>query len=271
VRYGEVKFKVSSIKEDAKDRDIRDRIGRKVVLPIFASILAFFVVEHTSIYTILSFILFLGASLLIYYKYGDLREMKEYIRAITQDKGKIHTRIYKYLIFFALLALCLLWISGLVTVSALIVIGDVIFTAIIVLFLLRADPELSRYLFPWLELRLMCIDGLVIALARGGCLQWAKGEGVLLSRAFVIRNGDCLVVVSPYVENVKSRLQRYPCGPACPPVRVVIDEELQDLMNTCQPCSHKKQVRDVDWRRVAVGILNLRKCRCYYYIVDFPH
>jgi hypothetical protein len=84
----------------------------------------------------------------------------------------------------------------------------------------------------------------------------------------VIRDGDCLVVVSPYVENVKSRLQRYLCGPACPPVRVVVDEELQDLMNTCQLRSHKKQVRDVDWRRVAVGILNLQKRRYYYYVVD---
>jgi hypothetical protein len=271
VRYGEVKFRVSSrIEEDARDRSFRDRFNRKVVLPIFAGILAFCVLECTSIYTILSFILFLGESLRIYYKYGYLKEMKEYMRAITRDKGKIHLRIYTSLIFLALLTLCLLWISGHVTVSALIVIGDAIFTTIIVLFLLRADPELSRYLFPWLELRLMSVGGLVTGLARGGCLQWAKGGGAPLGRAFVIRDGDCLVVVSPYVENVKSRLQRYLCGSACPPVRVVVDEELQDLMNTRQPCSHKKQVRNVDWRRVAVGILNLRKHRYYYYIVDFP-
>jgi hypothetical protein len=270
VRYGEVKFKVSTrIKEDARDRGIRDRFSRKVVLPIFAGILAFCVLECTSIYTIFSFILFLGESLRIYYKYGYLREMKEYIRAIMRDKGKIHLRIYTYLIFLALLTLYLLWISGLVTVSALIVVGDVIFTAIIVLFLLRADPELSRYLFPWLELRLMSAGGLVIGLARGGCLQWAKVGVAPLGRAFVIRDEDCEVVVSPYVDNVRCRLQRYLCGPACPPVRVV-DEELQDLMNTRQSRSHKKQVRDVDWRRVAVGILNLRKRRYYYYIVDFP-
>jgi len=271
VRYGEVKFKVSSrIKEDARDRGIRDRFSRKVVLPIFAGILAFCVLKCTSIYTILSFILFLGESLRIYYKYGYLREMKEYIRAIMRDKGKIHLRIYTYLIFLALLTLNLLWISGLVTVSALIVIGDVIFTAIIVLFLLRADPELSKYLFPWLELRLMSAGGLVIGLARGGCLQWAKVGVAPLGRAFVIRDEDCEVVVSPYVDNVRCRLQRYLCGPACPPVRVVVDEELQDMMNTRQPHSHKKQVQDVDWRRVAVGILNLRKRRYYYYIVDFP-
>ena len=240
VRYGEVKFKVSSIKEDARDRGIRDRLGRKVVLPIFAGILAFRVVEYTSIYTILTFILFLGASLLIYYKYGDLREMKEYIRAITQDKGKIHIRIYRYLIFLALLTLCLLWISGLVTVLALIVIGDVIFTAIIVLFLLRADHELSRYLFPWLELRLMSVGGLVIALARGGCLQWAKVEVAPLGRDIVIRDGDCEVVVSPYVGHVKSRLLCDLCGPACPPLRIIGGE------------------------RVAVRVKDGQKEYCYY-------
>ncbi len=245
VRYGEVKFKVSSRnKEDARDRSIRDRFGRKVVLPIFASILALRVLEYTSIYTILSFILFLGTSLLIYYKYGDLREVKKYIRAITQDKGKIHMRIYTYLIFLALLTLCLLWILGLVTVSALIAIGDVIFTAIIVLVLLRADPVLSRYLFPWLELRLMSVDSSVIGLASGGCLQWAKGGGAPRGRAFVIRDGDCLVVVSPHVNNVRSRLQRYLCGPACPPVRIVGGEG------------------------VAVGVLDLQKRRYYYYVVD---
>jgi len=245
VRYGEVKFKVSSrIKEDARDMGIRDRFGRKVVLPIFASILALRVVEYTSIYTILSFISFLGVLLLIYYKYGDLREMKEYIRAITQDKGKIHMRIYTYLIFLALLTLYLLRISGFVTVSALIVIGDAIFTAIIVLILLRADPVLSRYRFPWLELRLMSVDSLAIGLARGGCLQWAKGGGAPRGRAFVIRDGDCLVVVSPYVDNVRSRLQRYLCGPACPPIRVVGVEG------------------------VAVGVLDLQKRRYYYYVVD---
>jgi hypothetical protein len=243
VRYGEVKFKVSSVKEYAKDRSIRDRIGRKVVLPIFAGILAFCVVEYTSIYTILSFILFLGASLLIYYKYGDLREMNEYRRAIMQDKGKIHIRIYIYLISLALLTLYLLWISGLVTVSALIVIGDVIFIAIIVLFLLRADPELSRYLFPWLELRLMSVGSLVIALARGGCLRWAKVGVAPEGRDIVIRDEDCEVVVSPYVGHVKSRPQCDLCGPACPPLRIIGGERVE--------------VRVVDGKK-----------KCRYYIVD---
>jgi len=89
----------------------------------------------------------------------------------------------------------------------------------------------------------MSKDGLAICLARGGFLQWAKGGGAPLGRAFAIRDGDCLVV-SPYVDNVRSRLQRYLCGPACPPVRVVGGEG------------------------VAVGVLDLQKRRYYYYVVD---
>jgi hypothetical protein len=153
-------------------------------------------------------------------------------------------------------------------VSDFFVLVGVFIAATTILFRLIKDPELHSYLYPDLELRLMSVGGLVIGLARGGCLRWTKVGVAPLRRAFVIRDGDCLVVVSPYVENVKSRLQRYLCGPACPPVRVVVDEELQDLMNTCQLRSHKKQVRDVDWRRVAVGILNLQKRRYYYYVVD---
>jgi hypothetical protein len=121
---------------------------------------------------------------------------------------------------------------------------DAFFTAITISFLSRADPKLSRYLFPELELRLMSVDSLVIGLARGGCLQWAKAGGAPRGRAFVIRDGDCLVVVSPYVENVRNGLRRYLCGPACPAVRVV------------------------GGGRVAVGVLDLRRRRYAYYVED---
>ena len=130
------------------------------------------------------------------------------------------------------------------SISDPIVLGDVYLTAFVISFLLRADPKLSGYLFPELELRLMSIEGLIVGLARGGCLQWAKGGGAPRGRAFVIRDGDCLVVVSPYVDNVRCRLQRYLCGPACPPVRIVGGEG------------------------VAVGVLDLQKRRYYYYVVD---
>jgi hypothetical protein len=118
-------------------------------------------------------------------------------------------------------AFILLFIFAFLT-SDLVVTSHIFFIAAITSLLSRADPELSRYLFPGLELRLMCVGGSVIGLARGGCLRWAKVGVAPQDSAFVIRDGDCLVVVvSPYVGNVRSRLQRYLCGPACPPVRIV--------------------------------------------------
>jgi hypothetical protein len=102
-----------------------------------------------------------------------------------------------------------------------VVLGLVILIAIVVSFLSRADSELSRYLFPWLELRLMRVDGSVIALARGGCLQWTKVGVAPEGRDIVIRDEDCEVVVSPYVEQKESRPQCVLCGPACPPLRII--------------------------------------------------
>ena len=123
--------------------------------------------------------------------------------------------------------------------SDFVVLGFVILIAITVSFFSRADPELSIYLFPWLELRLMSVDGLVIGLARGGCLQWAKVGVVPKGSAFMIRDRDCLVEVSPYVEHVKSRPWRDTCRAACPPLRIIGGE------------------------RVVVRVVDGQKC-CYY-------
>ncbi|NAZ34116.1 MAG: hypothetical protein GU356_07520 [Pyrobaculum sp.] len=235
VRYGEVRFKVSKIIRIIKRSDwhVVGRFIRKVVLPILADVLAFFMIKYIDLVTILTFLLFLILFLFVYHKYNDFRELKEYIQAIKIVHLMSH-------IFWAFI---LLFIFAFLT-SDLVVSSHIFFIAAITSFLSRADPELSRYLFPWLELRLMCVDGSVIGLARGGCLQWAKGGGAPRGRAFVIRDGDCLVVVSPYVDNVRSRLQRYLCGPACPPVRIVGGEG------------------------VAVGVLDLQRRRYYYYVVD---
>lgn len=97
---------------------------------------------------------------------------------------------------------------------------------IVVSFLSWADPKLSRFLFPWLELRLMSVGGLVIALARGGCLRWAKVGVAPLGRDIVIQDGDCEVKVSPYVEQKESRPQSDLCGPACPPLRIIGGERV---------------------------------------------
>jgi hypothetical protein len=244
VRYGEVKFRISKIIKSRERRSVfrfvkyvMGRCVRKVVLPILAGILAYFTIKNVDLLTILAFLLFLIVLVFVYYKYNDFRELKEYMEYMMSLDKETSMSLFSLLLFS---------FSFIIPFSAseLAVLYIVTPTAIAVTFLLRADPKLSRYLFPGLELLLMYIDGSVIGLARGGCLQWAKGGGAPRGRAFVIRDGDCLVVVSPYVDNVRSRLQRYLCGPACPPVRVVGGE------------------------RVAVGVLDLQKRRYYYYVVD---
>ena len=239
VRYGEVKFKVSRIIKGARGRHVVGSLVRNVVFPISVGVLAFFTTKYTGLPIILTSPLFLVIFLLVYYKYNDSRELKEYVQAINQDIKVYMKHCLSHIIF----AFIVLFIFSLLTTDSA-VLGDAFFTAITISFLSRADPKLSSYLFPELELRLMSVDGLVIGLARGGCLQWAKAGGAPRGRAFVIRDGDCLVVVSPYVENVRNGLRRYLCGPACPAVRVV------------------------GGGRVAVGVLDLRRRRYAYYVVD---
>ena len=268
VRYGEVKFRISKIIKIRRSvfRFIKYIIGRcirKVVLPILAGIFAYFaiknidllifliafqldyykyiviltysMIKNVNLLAILAFPLILIVLVFVYYKYNDFRELKEYMKSL--DIEDIISLILSSFLLFPLIFIAF-------SASDTAVLYVAITTAVAVTFLSRADPKLSRYLFPGLELRLMCVDGSVIGLARGGCLQLAKVGVAPQGSALVIRNGDCLVVVSPYVDNVRSRLQRYLCGPACPPVRVIGGEE------------------------VAVGVLDLQKRRYYYYVVD---
>ena len=239
VRYGEVKFKVSRIIKGTRGRYVVGSFVRKVVLPILVGVLAFFTTKYTGLPIILTSPLFLVIFLLAYYKYDDLRELKEYMQAIKQD-----IKVFTFHLLFHMFWSLIISFIFLFLTTDLAAFIDAFFTAITISFLSRADPKLSRYLFPELELRLMSVDGLVIGLARGGCLQWAKAGGAPRGRAFVIRDGDCLVVVSPYVENVRSGLRRYLCGPACPVVRVV------------------------GGGRVAVGVVDLQRRRYAYYVED---
>jgi len=239
VRYGEVKFKVSRIIKGTRGRYVVGSFVRKVVLPILVGVLAFFTTKYTGLPIILISPLFLVIFLLVYYKYNDSRELKEYVQAIKQDIKVCMKHCLSHIIWAFISYLIFLFLT---TDSA--VLGDAVSTAITISFLLATDPKLSSYLFPELELRLMSMDGLVIGLARGGCLQWVKAGGAPRGRAFVIRDGDCLVVVSPYVENVRNGLRRYLCGPACPAVRVV------------------------GGGRVAVGVVDLQRRRYTYYVED---
>jgi hypothetical protein len=221
--------------------------------------------------TIFTFLLSLVVFLFVYRKCKDFRELKEYYTEFIKIVTKLDSEVLISHIFLLFIFLLLSLILFAFLTSDPVVLSHVILIAVVVSFLSRADPELSRYLFPWLELRLMCVDGLVIGLARGGCLQRAKVGVAPLSRDIVIRDEYCVVVVSPYDKNVRSGQQRYLCGPACPPVRVVVDEELQGMIYTYLPHSHEKPVLDVDWRRVAVGVLDMQKYRYYYYVVDSSH
>jgi hypothetical protein len=272
VRYGEVKFRVSRIIKITKRsyRHVAFRFIRKVVLPILVGVVAYFMTKHMDLLTMLTFLLSLIVFLFVYRKYSDFRELKEYYTDLIKLVTKRDLEVLTSHIFLSFILLLLFLILFAFFTSDPAVLSHVILIAMVVSFLSRADPELSRYLFPWLELRLMCVDGLVIGLVRGGCLQWAKVGVAPMGSDIVIRDEYC-VVVSPYDKNVRSGQQRYLCGPACPPVRVVVDEELQDLINMCQSHSHDKPVRDVDWRRVAVGVLDMQKYRYYPYVVDSSH
>jgi hypothetical protein len=258
VRYDELKVEDSWTNTRSIDGDSVWRFFRKVVLPIFAGVSISLTIQHGLIFAILTVL-----SLVFYYIYykkghmdNDARELEEYIRAIKQDRKLL----LKMIITHILWSLIVSSIFSLPTLKELIdlilnsnraVSWDVLtlrlavfmcafLIAIILSVLLRADPKLSRYLFPWLELRLMSVGGLVIGLAHGGCLKRAKVGVAPLGRDIVIRDGDCEVVVSPYVEQKESRPQCALCGPVCPPLRIIGGE------------------------RVAVRVKDGQKEYCYY-------
>ncbi len=260
VRYDELKVEAPRIIKGSIDVDVIWRFCRKVVLPIFAGVSVFLTIQHGLVFAIL--VILSLASYYVYYKKGyidsDSRELEEYIRAIKQDRKLLLKMMMTHISWSLSISSIFLVVpisidlilnpsraaSWDVLALRLAVFMCVFLIAIILSVLLRADPKWSRYLFLWLELRLMTVGGLVIGLARGGCLQRTKVGVAPRGRAFVIRDGDCLVVVSPYVDNVRYRLQRYLCGPACPPLRIIGGE------------------------RVAVGVLDLQNRRYYYYVVD---
>jgi hypothetical protein len=229
VRYDEVKFKVITINGSKERLDI-GRFVRKVALPISIGLIAFFITNYNVFFMINynnisicnAFIIFMLIFLLyiIYDKCNDLRELEEYIKDTRRKKVfwkhlALHvTWAFMFtLIFFLLTSNWMIWFY-------------VLPAGIVVSFLSWADPKLSRFLFPWLELRLMSVGGLVIALARGGCLRWAKVGVAPQDRDIVIRDEDCEVKVFPYVEQVKGRPQCDLCGPASPPLRIIGGERV---------------------------------------------
>jgi len=87
VRYGEVKFKVSRIIRIKKsDWHVACGFVRKVVLPILVGVFAFFMIQYMGFPFVLIPSIFFIILLPVYYMYNDLREFKEYMHAIKQDK-----------------------------------------------------------------------------------------------------------------------------------------------------------------------------------------
>jgi len=237
VRYDEVKFKVTTIRESRERLDI-GRFVRKVVLPILIGLVAFFITNYnvffminynnisiwnvfiifllnTFIVSMLIFLLYI-----IYDKCNDLRELKEYIEDTRRKK-----------VFWNHLALHVTWAFMFTLIFFLLtsnwmILFYVLPVGIVVSFLSWADPKLSKFLFLWLELRLTSVGGLVIALARGGCLRWAKVGVAPPGHDIVIQDGDCEVKVSPYVGQVKGHPQCDLCGPASPPLWIIGGESV---------------------------------------------
>ncbi len=241
VRYEELKVEDSWTNTKGIDGDSVCRFLRKVVLPVFAGVSVFLTIKYGIIFAIL--IILSLVFYFIYYKKGyiddDSREFEQYRQAIKRDRElsrKIRmTRLSWSLSVSSIFTLPILVdlilipnraVSWDVLALRLAIFVCVFFVALIMSVLLRADPKLSRYLFLWLELRLMSVGGLVIGLARGGCLRRTKVGVAPLGRDIVIRDGDCEVVVSPYVGHVKSRPRCDLCGPACPPLRIIGGEKV---------------------------------------------
>jgi hypothetical protein len=258
VRYDELKVEAYGINRGSIDGDSVCRFFRKVVLPIFTGV-SISLTKQSIQYGILIIL-----SLVFYYLYykksyidNDSREVEEYIQVIKRDRKllrmaiKIHTLWSLSISFIFLIPILMdlflksnLAVSWDVLALRLAVFVCVFFIAIILSVLLRADPKWSRYLFPWLELRLMSLDGLVIGLARGGCLQRTKVGVAPRGYDIVIRDKDCEVAVSPYVEHEKSGPRHDLCGLACPPLRFIGE------------------------KRVALRVVDRQKDKYYYYVVD---
>jgi hypothetical protein len=258
VRYDELKVEAYRINRWSIDGDGVYRFFRKVMSPIFTGVSISLTIQSIQ-YGIL-IILFL-ISYYIYYKKGyivnDAKELEEYIQVIKRDRKllrmamKIHTLwplsisfVFSIPILTDLVLKPNLAVSRDVLTLRLAAFVCAFFIAIFLSVLLRADPKWSRYLFPWLELRLMSLDGLVIGLARGGCLQRTKVGVAPRGYDIVIWDKDCEVVVSPYVEHEKSGPRHDLCGLACPPLRFICEE------------------------RVALRVVDRQKDKYYYYVVD---
>jgi len=224
VPYDEVEIKASKIiNKETRNKHVVNKVALKIVPLILAYILTFFIIKYIGLPTVLIIPLYLAISVLPYV-YNCLREkIKKCIKQIINQYKEFKN--LKMHIFYVFRALAVSLIFGLLASDFFVFVGVFIAT-ITISFRLIKDPELHSYLYPDLELRLMSVGGLVIGLARGGCLRWTKVGVAPKGHDIVIRDEDCEVVVSPYVEQKESRPQCVLCGPACPPLRIIGGERV---------------------------------------------
>jgi hypothetical protein len=236
VPYDEVEIKASKIiNKETRNKHIVNKAALKIVPLILAYILTFLIIKSIGLPTVFIIPIYFAISVLPYL-YNYLREkIKKYVKQIiNQYVELLYKNLNKYIkkfknlkmhIFYVFRALAVSLIFGFLASDFFVFVG--VFIAIITIsFRLIKDPELHSYLYPDLELRLMSVGGLVIGLARGGCLRWTKVGVAPKGHDIVIRDEDCEVVVSPYVEQKESRSQCVLCGPACPPLRIIGGERV---------------------------------------------
>jgi hypothetical protein len=233
VPYDKVEIKASKIiNKKIRNEHVKNKVALLVPL-VLVYILTFFIIKYVGLPTMLIIPLYLVISILPYI-YNCLKIKKNVKQIINQYVKLLYKNLKKYIkefknlkmhIFYVSHAFVVSFIFGFLASDFFVSVGVFIAT-ITISFRLIKDPELHSYLYPWLELWLMSVGGLVIGLARGGCLKWAKVGVAPLGRDIVIRDGDSEVVVSPYVGHVKSRPQCDLCGPACPPLRIIGGEKV---------------------------------------------
>ena len=250
VPYNEVEIKAFKIiNKETRNKHVENKVALKIVPLILAYILTFFIIKYKGLPTMLIIPIYFAISVLPYV-YNYLREkIQKYVKQIINRYVELlYKNLNKYIkkfknlkmhIFYVSRALAVSFIFGYLVSDFFVFVGVFIAT-ITISFRLIIDPKLHSYLYPWLELRLMSVGGLVIGLARGGCFRWTKVGMAPKGRDIVIQDKDCLVVVSPYVEQKESRPQCDLCGPACPPLRIIGGE------------------------RVAVRVKDGQKEYCYY-------
>jgi hypothetical protein len=225
VPYDKLEIKAFEIINKAtRNEHVKNKVALLGLLLMY--ILVFFIIKSIGLSTMLVILIYLAVSVIsvlpYIYNYLNMKNINQIINQYVKllfENLKEYIKKYIMYIFYVARALAVSFVFGALTSDPFV--GVCVFIAAITIsFHLIKNPELHSHIYPDLELRLTSVGGLVIGLARGGCFRWTKVGVAPLGRDIVIRDEDCEVVVSPYVEQKESRPQCDLCGPACPPLRI---------------------------------------------------